>query len=141
MSGLITPADRFLWRAPQFLHVDDLGEACVFALERWNPDAPDAPRDQSGTPLTFLNVGTGVELSIAELARTVAAASGFAGSIEWDISRPDGTERKLLDVSRLATLGLRARLPLAEALPEVVATYQAGLQAEPQAKHQRSFVA
>jgi GDP-L-fucose synthase len=121
--------------------VGDLGEACVFAFECWNPDAPDAPRDQSDTPLTFLNVSTGAELSISEFPRTVAVASGFAGSIEWDISRPDGTERKLLDVSRLATLGWRVRLPLAEALAEVVSAYQAGLQAEQQTKHQRSFVA
>ena len=113
----------------EFLHADDLGEACVFALERWNLQDPDAPRDESGKPLSFLNVGTGVELSIAELAQAVAGASGFAGSIEWDTSLPDGTGRKLLDVSRMATLGWRARLPLSEGLPEVVAAYQAGLQA------------
>jgi GDP-L-fucose synthase len=118
----------------EFLHADDLGEACVFALERWNPQTPDAPRDESGNPLSFLNVGTGVELSIAELARAVAGASGFAGSIEWDTSFPDGTGRKLLDVSRMAMLGWRARLPLSEGLPEVVAAYQDGLQGE----HQRS---
>ena len=118
----------------EFLHADDLGEACVFALERWNPQAPDAPRDENGNQLSFLNVGTGVELSIAELARAVAGASGFAGSIEWDTSFPDGTERKLLDVSRMAMLGWRARLPLSEGLPEVVAAYQDGLRTE----HQRS---
>ena len=115
----------------EFLHADDLGEACVFALERWNPEATDAPRDHSGKPLTFLNVGTGVELSISELARAVAAASGFAGSIEWDLSRPDGTKRKLLDVSRLACLGWRARFALADGLPEVVAAYQAQQQLRP----------
>jgi GDP-L-fucose synthase len=129
----------------EFLHVDDLSEACVFALERWNPDAPHAPRDQSDTPLTFLNVGTGAELNISELPRSVGAARGFAGSIEWDSARPDGTARKLLDVSWLATLGWRARLQLAEALAEalaeVVAAYQAGLQAEQQTNYQGSFVA
>ena len=115
----------------EFLHADDLGEACVFALEHWNPQVAAAPRDDCGNPLTFLNVGTGVELSIAELARAVAAASGFAGSIEWDPSRPDGTKRKLLDVSRLASLGWRARISLAQGLPEVVAAYQTQHQPSP----------
>lgn len=108
----------------EFLHADDLAEACVFALEHWNPEAPDAPRDSGGTPLTFLNVGTGVDLSIAELAQACAVASGFAGSIEWDTSRPDGTERKLLDVSRLSALGWQAKISLAKGLHQTVAAYQ-----------------
>jgi antitoxin (DNA-binding transcriptional repressor) of toxin-antitoxin stability system len=66
----------------EFLHVDDLGEACVFALERWQP----APEE-----LQFLNVGTGLDLSIRELAEAVAAATGFTGEILWDASKPDGS--------------------------------------------------
>jgi GDP-L-fucose synthase len=100
----------------EFLHVDDLGEACVFALERWQPAA-----DQ----LQFLNVGTGVDLSIRELAEAVAAATGFAGRIQWDRSKPDGTPKKQLDVSRLAALGWRARISLAEGLAKTVADYAA----------------
>jgi GDP-L-fucose synthase len=99
----------------EFLHVDDLGEACVFVLEHWQPDPSDPP---------FLNVGTGVDLSIRELAEQVAAASGFRGRITWDPSRPDGTPRKLLDVSRLSGLGWRARIPLAEGLASTVAGYR-----------------
>ena len=91
----------------EFLHVDDLGEACVFALEHWQPQA-DEP--------TFLNVGTGVDLSIRELAEAVAQATGFNGRIEWDTTKPDGTPKKQLDVSRLASLGWRARITLAEGL-------------------------
>jgi GDP-L-fucose synthase len=99
----------------EFLHVDDLGEACVFALEQWQ-QVPDE--------LPHLNVGTGVDLSIRELAQAVAVATGFAGEIHWDISKPDGTPRKQLDVSRLAALGWRARIPLAEGLTRTVAEFR-----------------
>jgi len=108
----------------EFLHVDDLGEACVFALERWNPDAPDAPRDDAGEPLPFLNVGTGVDLTIRELAEAVAVATGFDGEIVWDASKPDGTPKKQLDVSRLKALGWQARIPLAEGLRSTLETFR-----------------
>ena len=105
----------------EFLHVDDLGEACVFALNRWDPDAADAPRTSSSdgeelSPLGFLNVGTGIDLSIRELAEAVAAATGFRGRISWDTSKPDGTPKKQLDVSRLAALGWKARIALNDGL-------------------------
>ena len=99
----------------EFLHVDDLGEACVFALEHWQPQA-DEP--------TFLNVGTGVDLSIRELAEAVAQATGFNGTIDWDTMKPDGTPRKQLDVSRLAGLGWRARITLAEGLESTVVLFK-----------------
>jgi GDP-L-fucose synthase len=109
----------------EFLHVDDLGEACVFALEHWDPAAADAPCDADGQPLPFLNVGTGVDLTIRELAEAVAGATGFEGEILWDTSKPDGTPRKQLDVSRLAGLGWQARIPLAEGLVSTVADFAA----------------
>jgi GDP-L-fucose synthase len=99
----------------EFLHVDDLGEACVFALEHWQP----GPDNQQ-----FLNVGTGVDLTIRELAEAVAAARGFQGEIRWDTSKFDGTLKKQLDVSRLADLGWRARIPLAEGLRGTVAQFR-----------------
>jgi GDP-L-fucose synthase len=99
----------------EFLHVDDLGEACLFALEHWQP-GPDQ--------LQFLNVGTGVDLSIRELAEAIAAATGFQGEICWDASKPDGTPKKQLDVSRLAALGWRARIPLSEGLASTVAEFR-----------------
>ena len=114
----------------EFLHADDLGEACVFALEHWNPAAADAPRDDAGAPLAFLNVGTGVDLSIRELAESVAEATGFTGRLEWDTSKPDGTPRKQLDVSRMARLGWRARIPLAEGLRSTVALFHEQLAAQ-----------
>ena len=102
----------------EFLHVDDLGEACVFALEHWQP----GPND-----IQHLNVGTGVDLTIRELAEAVAAATGFSGEIRWDASQPDGTPKKQLDVSRLAGLGWRAQIPLAEGLVRTVAAFRAEL--------------
>jgi GDP-L-fucose synthase len=111
----------------EFLHVDDLGEACVFALEHWDPQASAAPRTRDGVPLTWLNVGTGVDLSIRELAEQVAAATGFRGTIQWDVSKPDGTPKKQLDVSWLAALGWRARISLAEGLASTVAGFRQGL--------------
>jgi GDP-L-fucose synthase len=99
----------------EFLHVDDLGEACVFALERWQP----GPEEQQ-----FLNVGTGVDLTIGELAEAVAAATGFIGEILWDASKPDGTPKKQLDVSRLAALGWRSRIPLGEGLRSTVVLFR-----------------
>jgi len=108
----------------EFLHVDDLGEACVFALEHWDPAHPGAPRDLAGQPLTFLNVGTGRDLTIRQLAEAVAEATGFAGEILWDQSKPDGTPKKQLDVSRLASLGWSARIPLADGLVSTVAIFR-----------------
>ena len=99
----------------EFLHVDDLGEACVFALERWQPAAAE---------LQHLNVGTGLDLSIKALAESVAEATGYQGDILWDTSKPDGTPKKQLDVGRLAALGWRARIPLAEGLASTVALFR-----------------
>ena len=108
----------------EFLHADDLGEACVFALEKWSALGGDAPKDDSGKPLAFLNVGTGIDLSINELANHVAAAVKFRGTISWDSSKPDGTPKKQLDVSRLAEMGWRARIPLSEGLASTVAEFE-----------------
>jgi GDP-L-fucose synthase len=95
----------------EFLHVDDLGEACVFSLEQWKP-GPDE--------LQFLNVGTGMDLTIRELAEAVATATGYRGEICWDASKPDGTPKKQLDVSRLKVLGWKARIQLQDGLSSTV---------------------
>ena len=83
----------------EFLHVDDLADACVFLMENYDSDQP-------------INVGVGTDLTIAELARTVAAAVGFEGRLVFDPSKPDGTPRKLLDTSKINALGWAARIPL-----------------------------
>ncbi len=117
----------------EFLHVDDLAEAAVFCLEHWDPAAADAPRalDPAGLdlgPLNHLNVGTGVDVTIQDAAETVASVVGFSGAIQWDTSQPNGTPRKLLDVSRLAGLGWRARIGLREGLTSTVALFRDQLQ-------------
>ncbi len=95
----------------EFLHVDDLADACAFLLRQDNP--PD-----------WINVGSGTDVSIREVTELVAATVGYTGRITWDSSKPDGTPRKLMDVSRLAGLGWRARISLREGLAQ---TYQSFL--------------
>ena len=104
----------------EFLHVDDLADAAVFCLETWQPG--------DGEP-QHLNVGTGCDLTIQELAELVAKAVGYRGAIRWDASKPDGTPRKLLDVSRLTGLGWQARIPLEQGLNSTVSDYIASRQA------------
>jgi GDP-L-fucose synthase len=95
----------------EFLHVDDLGEACVFVLEHWQPKPDDPP---------FLNVGSGIDLAIRELAELVAKTTGFRGEILWDASKPNGTPKKQLVVSRLPALGWSSRISLQEGLETTV---------------------
>lgn len=91
----------------EFLHVDDLAAACAVLLDRYDGDEP-------------VNIGCGEDLTIRELAETVAEVTGYQGRIAWDTSKPDGTPRKLLDVSRLTGLGWKP----AVALPDgIAATY------------------
>lgn len=108
----------------EFLHVDDLASACVFALEHWSPSADNAPLDDQGQPLTFLNVGTGIDLTIRQLAEIVAEASGYQGEILWDTSKPDGTPRKQLDMSRLTSMGWSASISLKEGIAQTIQLYK-----------------
>ena len=100
----------------EFLHVDDLAEAAVFCLQHWQPGPNDGQ---------FLNVGTGSDIRISELATMVAECVGYSGRIEWDASKPDGTPRKLLDVSRLSALGWQAKISLEDGLKNTVAAFLA----------------
>jgi len=96
----------------EFLHVDDLASAALHVMSLPKDEYRSvAPERQS-----HLNVGTGTDLTIADLAHTVAAVTGFDGRLTFDASKPDGTPRKLLDVSRLASLGWRAGIGLPEGL-------------------------
>ena len=92
----------------EFLHVDDLAEACLFLMDHYDEAGP-------------LNVGTGDDLSIRELAELIAELVGYAGEIHFDFSRPDGTMRKVLDVSRIHHLGWRHRISLQTGLRQVLA--------------------
>ena len=97
----------------EFLHVDDLARAAVFCLEHWDYD-PHKNEPE------FLNVGTGTDISIKELAEFIAKATGFGGTIQWDTNKPDGTPRKLLDVSRLSSMGWQASISLEEGIQQVI---------------------
>jgi GDP-L-fucose synthase len=87
----------------EFLYVDDMADACIHLMKTYSGDE-------------LVNIGTGQDITIAEFARVVAATVGYTGEISFDPSRPDGTPRKLLDVSRLARLGWRARTSLEDGI-------------------------
>ena len=108
----------------EFMHVKDLAEASVFSLENWDPKKDNAPLDELGEPLTWLNVGTGVDITIKELAKMIADITSFEGKILWDKSKPDGTYQKLLDVSKLKYLGWNSKISLKEGLKETYEDYK-----------------
>ncbi len=96
----------------EFMHVEDLAEAIIFCLENWYPSKKDAPKDSLGNNLNHLNIGTGEEISIKELAAKIAKFTEFKGEILWDKSKPDGTPQKKLDVSRINRLGWKSKIDL-----------------------------
>ena len=98
------------------MHVDDLAEACIFALEKWNPKGENAPLAEDGSPLTLLNVGTSKDINIQELAELIKDLTSYKGRIIWDTSKPDGTYQKLLDVSKMNKLGWTAKIDLEKGL-------------------------
>lgn len=98
----------------EFLHVDDLAEACLHLMAHHN---------DSG----WVNVGTGQDVSILDLATMVAETVGYDGSIRWDTSKPDGTPRKLLDISKMTALGWTASTPLRKGIEQVYLDFQASL--------------
>ncbi len=96
----------------EFLYVDELADACAFLLKLANP--PD-----------LINIGTGTDVTIKELTELVAAATGFAGKIIWDATKPDGTPRKLMNVGRLTALGWQAQISLREGIAKTYASFLA----------------
>ena len=98
----------------EFLYVDDLADAVVFLMQKY-------PASDIGE---FVNIGTGKDIPIKELAEMVRDIVGFKGTITWDTEKPDGTPRKLLDVSRISTLGWQARIELTEGIGKAYAWYE-----------------
>lgn len=94
----------------EFLHADDLAEACVFLMETFNEEG-------------FVNIGTGEDLTINELALMIKEIVGYTGKIEHDLSKPDGTPRKLMDVQKLHKLGWKARIGLREGIEKVYSEF------------------
>jgi len=95
----------------EFLHVDDLADACVYLMRNYAGGEP-------------LNVGVGKDISIGELAELIREVVGYEGEVVYDTSKPDGTPRKLLDVSKLHNLGWRASIPLREGIEQTYAWFQ-----------------
>ncbi|WP_130176334.1 GDP-L-fucose synthase [Cryobacterium sp. SO1] len=95
----------------EFLHVDDMAEACLHLLEHY--DGPEQ-----------VNVGTGSDVTIREIAETIARVVGFTGTTEWDTDKPDGTPQKLLDVSKLAHAGWTAKIGLEDGIRSTVRWYR-----------------
>ena len=108
----------------EFLHVDDLGNAVVFCLENWQPNSDQAPKDLYGNPLNHLNVGTGKDISIKDLAEKIAKFSEFKGEIIWDDSKPDGTPKKQLDISKIKELGWSPKIELNDGIKETIRLYR-----------------
>jgi GDP-L-fucose synthase len=105
----------------EFLYVDDLADACVFLME--NVDFEDL-KPQNGPILnSHINIGTGRDLTIKELASMVKSKVGFKGNLEWDSTKPDGTYRKLLDVSKINRLGWKEKVSLEEGIRLVSKKY------------------
>ncbi|HAT35492.1 MAG TPA: GDP-fucose synthetase, partial [Rhodospirillaceae bacterium] len=94
----------------ELLHVDDLADACLFLMDRY-----DSPK--------LINVGCGEDISISELAETVAEVVGFDGALKYDPSQPDGTPRKVLDVTQLFELGWRPKIGLKDGLAQTYEWY------------------
>ncbi|MDA9729328.1 NAD-dependent epimerase/dehydratase family protein, partial [Prochlorococcus sp. AH-736-N17] len=107
----------------EFLHSDDLGEACVYVLEKWNPDGLNSPKDDFGKPLFYLNAGSGVDITIKDLAYLISETTGFKGEISWDSSKPDGTFKKLLNTSKIKSIGWEPKISLEEGIQNIVKNF------------------
>jgi len=95
----------------EFMHVDDLADACFFLINNYNETS-------------FVNVGVGTDVTIKELAELIKSIVGFNGEIKWDSSKPDGTPRKLMDISKLSSMSWRARIQLTDGVTSVYNSYK-----------------
>jgi GDP-L-fucose synthase len=105
----------------EFLHSDDMADACVFLMNLPDEEYESITRSELHPPM--LNIGCGVDLTVRELAELIRDVVGFRGRLDFDRTKPDGTPRKLLDVSRMTQLGWQATIPLRQGLAAVYADY------------------
>ncbi len=108
----------------EFMYCDDLGDAVIFALENWDPNSSEAPKNKHGQSLTYLNIGPGKDISIKELTKRIASETGFRGKVKWDNSKPDGTFRKILDSSNMRSLGWKPSISLDTGIKITVEDYK-----------------
>ncbi len=109
----------------EFLHVDDLARACLFVMDNYNPT-----KEENEKGPIFMNVGTGEDITIKELTEMIKEIVGFEGAINWDTTKPDGAPRKLLDMTRLHSLGWKHSVELKDGIKK---TYEWFLQNPPRA--------
>ena len=107
----------------EFMHVDDLGNAVVFILENWDPEIQRF-NIKENKYLTYLNVGTGKDITIKELALKIAHIVDFRGEIIWDKSKPDGTPKKQLDISRIKSIGWEPKIELDRGIEKTISIYK-----------------
>ena len=108
----------------EFLHVNDLGEAAVFCLENWDPSTTQKTHDINQKSINHLNVGTGEDISIKELAYLIADLTKFKGEIIWDSNKPDGTPKKQLDISKIKSLGWAPKISLKKGIKSTIENYK-----------------
>ena len=111
----------------EFLHVEDLSKACLYVLENWNPSFKDSPHNTNNRKLSFLNVGSGEEITIKGLAELISKEIGFRGNINWDYSKPDGTPRKLLDTSKIKSIGWEPSINLVQGIRDTIKSFRSEL--------------
>ena len=104
----------------EFMHVEDLAEACIFSLETFNPKGTNGFLDDNGKILNYLNVGTGKEISILELANKISNIIEYDGDIIWEIDKPNGTPLKKLDITRINKLGWKYTISLDNGLKSTI---------------------
>lgn len=105
----------------EFMHSDDMAEACVFVMN--NVNFSDLGSDAKEVKNTHINLGTGIDQTIAEISQVIKGIIGFKGNIAFDSSKPDGTMRKLQDVSKINSLGWKHRISLDDGLQQTIRTY------------------
>ena len=99
----------------EFLYVDDLADACKFVLENWKPNKED---------IKYLNVGTGNDMEIKKITEIISKKLGYNGEIAWDSSKPDGTPKKQLDITRIMSLGWEPKMSFDKGLSLTISNYR-----------------
>ena len=114
----------------EFLHVDDLANACIDVLEKWDPNKTNSPKNKNGENLLYLNVGSGEEISIKNLANKIALLTNYKGDIFWEENKPDGTFRKKLDSTRIKSLGWEPKIKMDDGIVQVIQNIEKSLNDE-----------
>ena len=108
----------------EFLHVDDLGKACIFALENWDPYSKNAPLDDHEQPLYYLNKVTVKEKTKKVHENLISSYIGFKGKVIWDTSKPDGTPRKILDIRKIKSIGWEPTIDIKTGIQDTILDYK-----------------